>query len=88
MDKELIEKLKNKIIEYKNQDVFVKMENAVQYYTTITSAQVIISDQKLIISDSEKQDFIVELYYLEDVEIDGNTLYLKMSNDIEITLDY
>lgn len=88
MNKELIEKLKNKIIEYKNQDVFVKMENAVQYYTTITSAQVIISDQKLILSDQKQQDFIIELYYLEDVRIEGNSIYLELSNDLDITLDY
>lgn len=88
MNKEEIEKLKAKIMEFQRQDIFVKLENAIQYYTTITSAQVIISDQKLIISDSKQQDFIVELYYLEDVKIDGNTIYLKMANDLNITLDY
>lgn len=88
MNKEEIEKLKAKIMEFQEQDIFVKIENAIQYYTTITSAQVIISDQKLIISDSKQQDFIVELYYLEDVKIDGNTIYLKMANDLNITLDY
>ena len=88
MDKELIEKLRNKIIEYQDQDVFVKIENAIQYYTTITSAQVIVSDQKLIISDSKNQDFIVELYYLENVKIEGNSIYLQLSNDLNITLDY
>lgn len=88
MNKEEIEKLKAKIMEFQGQDIFVKLENAIQYYTTITSAQVIISDQKLIISDSKQQDFIIELYYLEDVKIDGNTIYLKMANDLSITLDY
>lgn len=88
MDKELIDKLRNKILEYQGQDVFVKLENAIQFYTTIYNAQVIISDQKLIISDQKQQDFIVELFYIEDVKIDGNSIYLELSNDLNITLDY
>lgn len=88
MNNEEIEKLKNKITEFKGQDVFIKLENAIQYYATISTAEVIISDQKLIISDSKKQDFIIELYYIDNVTVDGNTIYLNMSNDIKITLDY
>lgn len=88
MNKGLIEKLRDKIAEYQNQDVFVKLENSVQFYTTICNAQIIISDQKLVISDSKQQDFIIELYYLEDVKIEGNSIYLGLSNDLNITLDY
>lgn len=88
MNKELIEKLRDKIIEYQGQDVFVKLENSVQFYTTICNAQIIISDQKLVISDQKKQDFIVELFYIEDVKIEGNSIYLGLSNDLNITLDY
>lgn len=88
MNKELIEKLRDKIIEYQGQDVFVKLENSVQFYTTICNAQIIISDQKLVISDQKKQDFIVELFYIEDVKIEGNSIYLQLSNDLNITLDY
>lgn len=88
MNKELIEKLRDKIIEYQGQDVFVKLENSIQFYTTICNAQIIISDQKLILSDSKQQDFIIELYYLEDVKIEGNSIYLELSNDLNITLDY
>lgn len=88
MNREIIEKLRNKILELQEQDVFIKIENAIQYYTTIKSAQIIISDQKLIISDSKQQDLIVELYYVEDVKVDGNTIFLELSNDLNITLDY
>lgn len=88
MNKELIEKLRDKIIEYQGQDVFVKLENSVQFYTTICNAQIIISDQKLVISDQKKQDFIVELFYIEDVKIEGNSIYLQLSNDLNIILDY
>ena len=88
MNKELIEKLRDKIIEYQGQNVFVKIENSIQYHTTICNAQIIISDQKLVISDSKQQDFIIELYYLEDVKIEGNSIYLELSNDLNITLDY
>lgn len=88
MNKEEIQKLRDKIAEYQNQDVFVKLENSIQFYTTICNAQIIISDQKLILSDSKQQDFIIELYYLEDVKIEGNSIYLGLSNDLNITLDY
>ncbi len=88
MNKGLIEKLRDKIIEYQGQDVFVKLENSIQFYTTICNAQIIISDQKLVISDQKKQDFIVELFYIEDVKIEGNSIYLGLSNDLNITLDY
>lgn len=88
MNKGLIEKLRDKIAEYQNQDVFVKLENSVQFYTTICNAQIIISDQKLVISDQKKQDFIVELFYIEDVKIEGNSIYLQLSNDLNIILDY
>jgi hypothetical protein len=88
MNKGLIEKLRDKIIEYQGQDVFVKLENSVQFYTTICNAQIIISDQKLVISDQKKQDFIVELFYIEDVKIEGNSIYLQLSNDLNIILDY
>lgn len=88
MNKELIEKLRDKIIEYQGQDVFVKLENSIQFYTTICNAQIIISDQKLVISDQKKQDFIVELFYIEDVKIEGNSIYLGLSNDLNIILDY
>ena len=88
MNKGLIEKLRDKIIEYQGQDVFVKLENSIQFYTTICNAQIIISDQKLVISDQKKQDFIVELFYIEDVKIEGNTIYLQLSNDLNIILDY
>ena len=36
----------------------------------------------------KEKDFIFELHYLDDVEIDDNTIYLEMTNDIRITLDH
>lgn len=88
MNKEEIQKLKNKIIEFQNQDVYIELQQAIQYHITIKNAKVIVSNEKLIISDEQHQDFIIELQYLEDIEIDGNTIYIEMSNDIKITLDY
>lgn len=88
MNKEEIQKLKTKIPEYQGQNVFVKIENSIQYHTIICNAQVIISNQKLIISDQQQQDFILELFYIEDVSIDGTSICLELSNDLEITLDY
>ena len=88
MNTEEIKKLKEKIKEFENQDVFIKLENAIQYHTTINNAKIIVSDEKLIISDEQVQDFIIELHYLEKLEEDGNTIYLNMSNELRITLDY
>lgn len=88
MNTEEIKKLKEKMKEFENQDVFIKLENAIQYHTTINNAKIIVSDEKLIISDEKEQDFIVELHYLEEIEENGNTIYLVMSNDLTITLEY
>lgn len=88
MNDEEIEKLRSKIQEFESQDIFVKIENALQYYTTIYNAKIIISSQKLILSDEQQQDFIIELTYLEQVIINGNSIILEMSNDLKVTLDY
>lgn len=88
MNKEEIKKLKEKMKEFENQDIFIKLENAIQYHTTINNANIIVSDEKLIVSDEQEQDFIIELHYLEELEEDGNTIYLNMSNELRITLDY
>ena len=81
-------KLKEKIKEFENQDVFIKLENAIQYHTTINNAKIIVSDEKLIVSDEQEQDFIIELHYLEELEENENIIYLVMSNDLTITLEY
>ena len=88
MNTEKIKKLKEKMEEFENQDIFIKLENAIQYHTTINNANIIVSDEKLIVSDEQEQDFIIELHYLEELEEDGNTIYIEMSNDLTITLEY
>lgn len=88
MNKEEIQKLKNKITEYENQDIFIKIEKSIQYHTTIYNAKIIVSDQKLIISDGKEQDFIVELFYLDNVKMEDNEILLELANDINISLDY
>ena len=88
MNTEEIKKLKEKMKEFENQDIFIKLENAIQYHTTINNANIIVIDEKLIVSDEQEQDFIIELHYLEELEEDGNTIYLEMSNDLTITLEY
>lgn len=88
MNNEEIEKLKEKITEFENQDVFIELQEALQYHFTIYKAKIIASNEKLVISDEKEKDFIIELQYLEDIEIEGNTIDLEMSNNIKITLDY
>lgn len=88
MNTEEIQKLKEKIKKLENQDIYIEIENAIQYHTTINKAKIIASDEKLIISDEKEQDFIVELHYLDEIEENGNTIYLEMTNDLKITLEY
>ena len=65
MNTEEIQKLKEKIKKLENQDVYIELEQSIQYHTTINKAKIIVSDEKLIISDEKEQVFIVELHYLE-----------------------
>lgn len=88
MNNEIIEELKQKMIDFQNEDVYIELENSIQYHTTIKNAKIIVSDEKLIISNEKEKDFIIELHYLYDVEINENTVYLEMTNDIRITLDH
>ena len=88
MEKEIVEKLKQKMTEFEDEDVYIELENSMQYHTTIKNAKIIVSDEKLIISNEKEKDFIIELHYLCDVEINENTVYLEMTNDIRITLDH
>lgn len=88
MNTEEIQKLKEKMKEFENQNTYIEIEQSLQYHTTINNASIIVSDEKLIISDKKEQDFIIELHYLDEVEENGNTIYLEMSNNLRITLDY
>ena len=40
MNTEEIKKLKEKMKEFENQDIFIKLENAIQYHTTINNANI------------------------------------------------
>lgn len=88
MENEIVEKLKQKMTEFEDEDVYIELENAIQYHTIIKNAKIIVSDEKLIISDEKEKDFIIELHYLCNVEINDNTVYLELTNDIRITLDH
>lgn len=88
MNDEIIKELKQKMIDFQNEDVYIELENAIQYHTTIKNAKIIVSDEKLIISNEKEKDFIIELHYLYDIEISDNTVYLELTNDIRITLDH
>lgn len=88
MNDEIIKELKQKMIEFENENVYIELENSIQYHTTIKNAKIIVSNEKLIISNEKEKDFIIELHYLCDVEINENTVYLEMTNDIRITLDH
>ncbi len=83
-----IEKIRNKIKEFENEDIYVELEGALQFSVTIKNSKILISNQKIFITNEKEQDFIIELYYLDYVEIENNTIFMNMLNDIKITLDY
>lgn len=87
MNIEEIEKLKSKIIEFENKDVYIELQNSIQYHFTIHNTKVFISNERLIISDG-KQDFIIELHYLDSVKIEDFTIYINLDFDVKIVLDY
>lgn len=85
-EKEIIETIKNKIEEFQDSEVYVEFENAIQYQTTIKNCKIIVSDQKLILSDEEKKDLIIELYYISELEVYESTIKMIMENDLTITI--
>lgn len=85
-EKEIVEKIKTKVEEFQNSEVYVEFENAIQYNTTIKNCKIIVSDQKLILSNEENKDLIIELYYISDLEIYESTIKMVMENDITITI--
>ena len=87
MNKEEIERLKNKLKEFKNKDVYIEFSNAIQFHTTIENVQIIVSNNKLFITDGKEKDFIIKLHYLDSLEEDGNTTILNLYNELKITLD-
>lgn len=88
LNKEEIKQLKESMKEFKGADVLIEVKNAIQYHMTINSAEIIVSEDNLIISDQKEQDFILDLFYLEDIDIEGGTVTLELSNDLEIILDH
>lgn len=84
----MLEKLRIKLKEFENEDIYVEIEGTLQFHVTIKNAKILISNQKIFITNEKEQDFIIELYYLDNIEIEGNAIYLQMQNDIKIILDY
>lgn len=87
MNKGEIERLKNKLISFRKKDVYIEISNSLQFHTTIENAQIIMSHQKLFITDGKEKDFIIELHYLDSLEEDGNITILNLYNEIKVTLD-
>jgi len=83
-EKEIVEKIKNKVEEFQNCEVYVEFENAIQYNTTIKNCKIIVSDQKLILSDEKNKDLIIELYYISELEVHESTIKMIMENDLTI----
>lgn len=84
----MLNELRIKLKEFENEDIYVEIKGAIEFHTTVKSAKILISNQKIFITNEKEQDFIIELYYLDNIEIEENAIYLQMQNDIEIMLDY
>lgn len=82
------EKILAKIKEFQNQDIYIELGGAIQYNFLIRNAKILVSKQKIFITNEKEQDFIIELYYLKNIVIEEYTIYLQMLNDIKIMLDY
>lgn len=87
MNKEEIEKLKIKLMSFRDKDVYIEISNSLQFHTTIEKAQIIVSNEKIFITDGKEKDFIIELHYLDSLEEDGNITILNLYNEIKVTLD-
>ena len=88
MNKAEVSQLKVKFEDFDNADVYIQLDSAIQFHCIIRQAKVIVSDDKLIISNGQENDIIFELFYLEKIKIEGNNIFMEMSNDLEITLSY
>ena len=62
MENEIVEKLKQKMTEFEDEDVYIELENSMQYHTTIKNAKIIVSDEKLIISNEKEKDYNCKYY--------------------------
>lgn len=86
MNKEEVKQLKENIKSLEGQNVLITIDGAIQYHTIINQAKIIASDERLVMSDQHQQDIIIDLMYLEEIEVSENRIEMIMSNAIEISL--
>ena len=60
---ENIDKIKEKIQEYQNKDVYIELENAISYHFLICNAKLLVSQEMLFITDEKKRKFFVRITF-------------------------
>lgn len=83
-----IEKIKEKIKEYKGEDLYVEFSGAINYYFVIHESNLLVSNEFLVISDGKQENLYIEMCYIDDVKINDNCMVLETSNEITIKFDY
>lgn len=87
MKKEEFQVLKNKINELNNKDIYIEFQDALEYYITIYKGKILISKNRLFITNQNKIDILIDLSYLDSIKYINNTIILQLWNNLKIILD-
>ncbi len=85
---ETLNQIKEKIKEYAGKSLSVEFRGAIEHYFLINDAQLLLSEEFLIITDGKRNSLRVEMLYLDSVNITDRCMVLIMENEITIKLDY
>ena len=82
-----VEKLKNALLkDYKNKDIIVILEGFIKTYIIIKNSKILINNQTLILTDGKQQEFIIDLDYVYNIDV--NTAIMFDLDNEKITLQY
>ena len=82
-----VEKLKKALLkEYKNKDILVILEGFIKTYIIIKNSKILINNQTLILTDGKQQEFIIDLDYVYNIDV--NTAIMFDLDNEKITLQY
>lgn len=82
-----VEKLKKALLkDYKNKDIIVILEGFIKTYIIIKNSKILINNQTLILTDGKQQEFIIDLDYVYNIDV--NTAIMFDLDNEKITLQY
>ena len=88
MNNENMDKIRKYFKELNDDNIFVSVEGALKFHMIINNAKVLVGNEEIFITDEEDNSLLLELHYLENVDIEENIMCLEMYNDLIITFDY